>query len=135
MISISLCEKFCCQNLITSIKVINMMKADWNLVSHITRKVSFYPVTILQDCTHQCRTGKPTLLRPMEGVGLELVYGRPTLTLGSALVHQTKQLQTTKTKRIKHKQKAKRAAVVEGQVATMLKSHTRQIDTIDITGM
>ena len=58
--------------------------------------------------------------------GLELVCGRPTLALGSALVHQTKQQRTTKIKQIKHKQKAKRAAGIEGQVATMLKSHTRQ---------
>ena len=31
------------------------------------------------------------------------------------------------------KQKAKRAAGIEGQVARMLKSHTRHIDTIDTT--
>ena len=52
--------------------------------------------------------------------GLELVCGRPTLALASALVHQTKQLRTTKTKRIKHKREAKRAAGIEGQVASML---------------
>ena len=51
------------------------------------------------------------------------------------MVHQTKQIRTTKTKRIKHKQKAKRAAGIEGQVATMLKSHTGQIDTTDTTTM
>ena len=69
------------------------------------------------------------------GGGLELVCGRPTLALGSALVHQTKQLRTTNTKRIKHNQIAKREAGIEGQVATMLKSHTRQIDTTDTTAM
>ena len=61
--------------------------------------------------------------------GLELVCGRTTLSLVYALVHQTKQLRTTKTKRTKYKQKAKRTAGVEGQVATMQKSDTRQIDT------
>ena len=65
------------------------------------------------------------------GVGFELVFGRPTLALGSAFVHQTKRLQTTKTKRIKQKQKAKWAAGIKEQVVTMLESHTRQIDTID----
>ena len=59
--------------------------------------------------------------------GLELVCGRPILALGFALVHQTKQLLTTK--RIKQKQKAKQAAGIEGQVATMLESHTRETDT------
>ena len=54
------------------------------------------------------------------GGGLELVCGRPTLALASALVHQTKQLRTTKTKRIKHKREAKRAAGIEGQVASVL---------------
>ena len=34
-------------------------------------------------------------------------------------------------KRIKHKRKAKRAAGIEGQVATMLELHTRQVDTVD----
>ena len=34
-----------------------------------------------------------------------------------------------------HKQKAKRAAGIEGQVATMLKSHTRQTDTIGTTAI
>ena len=57
------------------------------------------------------------------------------LALGSALVHQTKQLRPTKTKRIKHKQKAKRAAGIDGQVATMLESHTREIDKIDTAAM
>ena len=64
---------------------------------------------------------------------LELVCGR--LTLGSVLVHQTKKLRTAQTKRIEHKQKAKRAAGIIGQVATMLKSHTRKIDKIDRTAM
>ena len=41
----------------------------------------------------------------------------------------------TKIKRIKHKQKAKLAAGIEGQVATMLESHARQIGTIDTTTM
>ena len=36
------------------------------------------------------------------------------------MVHQTKQLRTTKTKRIKHKREAKRAAGIEGQMASML---------------
>ena len=36
-------------------------------------------------------------------------------------------------KRIKHKRKAKRAAGIEVQVASMLESHTRKIDTIDTT--
>ena len=63
-------------------------------------------------------------------MGIERVCGRPTLAFGSALVHQTKHLQITNTKRIKHKQKkTKRAVGIEGQVATMLESHTRQIDT------
>ena len=70
------------------------------------------------------------------GGRLELVCGRPTLAaLGSALVHQTKQLQPIKTKRIKHKQKAKRAADIEGQMVTMLKSHTRHINTQDTTAI
>ena len=56
--------------------------------------------------------------------GLELVCGRQTLALGSVLVHQTEQLQTSKTKRIKHKRKAKRSAGIEGHVATMLKSQS-----------
>ena len=67
--------------------------------------------------------------------GLGLVRDRPTLALGSASVHQTKQLRTTKTKRIKHKQKAKQAAGNEGQMGTMLESHTRQTDRIDITSL
>ena len=46
-----------------------------------------------------------------------------------------KQLRTSKTKRIKRKQKAKRAAGIEGQVTTMLESRTRQIDTIDTKAM
>ena len=54
--------------------------------------------------------------------GLKLVCGRPTLALCSVLVHQTKQSRTTETKRIKHKQKAKRAAGVEGQMDTVLES-------------
>ena len=61
--------------------------------------------------------------------------GRPTLALGYAIVHQTKQLRTTKIKRIKHIQKPKRAAGIEGQVATLLESHTWQIDTIETTEM
>ena len=48
--------------------------------------------------------------------GLQLVCSRPTLALASALVHQTKQIRTTKTKRIKNKQRAKQAAGIEGQV-------------------
>ena len=66
------------------------------------------------------------------GGGLEIVFGRPNLALDSAFVHQRKQLQTIKTNRIKHKQKAKRAAGFEGQMATMLES---QIVTIDTTAI
>ena len=51
------------------------------------------------------------------------------------MVHPTKRPRTTKTKQIKHKQKAKRAAGIKGQVATMLELHTRQTDTIDIIAM
>ena len=51
------------------------------------------------------------------------------------MVHLIQQLRTRKTKRIKHKRKAKRAAGIEGQVATMLELHTRQIDTVDITAI
>ena len=42
-----------------------------------------------------------------------------------------------KHKTIKHrqKQKAKRVAGIEGQVATMLESYTRQTDTLDTTAM
>ena len=54
------------------------------------------------------------------GGGLELVCGRPNLALASALVHQTKQLRTTKTKRIKQKREAKRAAGIEGHVCFIL---------------
>ena len=64
--------------------------------------------------------------------GLELVCGRPTLALASVLVHQIQQLRTRKTKRI-HERKAKRAAGIEGQVATMLELLTRQVDTVDTT--
>ena len=52
--------------------------------------------------------------------GLELVCGRPTLALASALVHQAKQLRSIQTKRVKHKREAKRATEIEGQVASML---------------
>ena len=78
------------------------------------------------------------------GRGLELVCGRPALALDSAFGlpdktttnnnNKTNKTQTS-TKLTKHKQKAKRAAGIEGQMATMLKSHTRQIDTIDTTAM
>ena len=54
---------------------------------------------------------------PGRGLGLELVFGRPTLALDSAMDHQIKH---KKNKTKKHKQKAKRAAGIEGQVATML---------------
>ena len=64
--------------------------------------------------------------------GLELVCGRPTLALSSALVLQIKHLQTTKTKT---QTKSKAGSWIEGQVATMLKLHTRQIDTTDTTTM
>ena len=69
------------------------------------------------------------------GRGLKSNCGRPTLALASALVHQTKQLQTTKTNRITQKRKAKPAAGIDGQVASMLELHTRQIDTIDTTAI
>ena len=64
--------------------------------------------------------------------GLEPVCGRPTLALASALVHPVQQLGTRKTKQIRHKRKAKWAAGIGGQVATMLELHTRQIDTTTI---
>ena len=64
--------------------------------------------------------------------GLELVCGRPTLALSSALVLQIKHLQTTKTKT---QTKSKAGSWIEGQVATMLKLHTRQIDTTDTKTM
>ena len=63
---------------------------------------------------------------------LELVCGRPTLALASVLVHQIQKLRTKKTKRIKHIRKAKWAAGIGGQVATMLELHTRQVDTTTI---
>ena len=50
--------------------------------------------------------GRPAI-KITGGGGLELVCGRPTLALNSALVLQIKHLQTTKTK---HERKAKRAA-------------------------
>ena len=67
--------------------------------------------------------------------GLELVCGRPTLARASVLVYQIQHIRTRKLKRIKHKRKAKRAAGIEGQVATMLELHTRQADTVDITAL
>ena len=42
-------------------------------------------------------------------------------------------LKQVRQKRIKHKRFATRAAGIEGQVATMLQSYTRQIDTIETT--
>ena len=50
---------------------------------------------------------------------------RPCFCFGSP----DKTTTNSKTKQIKHKRKAKRAAGIEGQVATMLETHTRQIDT------
>ena len=99
-------------------------------LQHATSKITTEPTR--KSCL---RTASNAITRGR--LGLELVCGRPTLALGSALVYQTKQLWTTKKKpkRIKHKQKAKRAAGIEGQVATMLISHTVQIDTTDITAM
>ena len=61
--------------------------------------------------------------RPAIILRLELVCGRPALALGSALDYHTKQLGTTKTKRIKQKRKVNQAAGIEGQVVTMLKLH------------
>ena len=69
------------------------------------------------------------------GEGLELFCTRPTFPRGFALIHQTKRLRTTKTKQIKHNQKAKREAGIEGAVVIMLKPHTRQLNTIDTTTM
>ena len=54
---------------------------------------------------------------------------RPCFCLGSPDTRTT----NSKTKRIKHKRKAKRAAGIEGQVATMLELHTIQVDTVDTT--
>ena len=54
---------------------------------------------------------------------------RPCFCLGSPDTTTT----NSKTKRIKHKRKAKRAAGIEGQVATMLELHSIQVDTVDTT--
>ena len=62
--------------------------------------------------------------------GLELVCGRPTLALSSALVLRIKHLQKNKNKT---QTKSKAGSWIEGQVATMLKLHTRQIDKADTT--
>ena len=60
--------------------------------------------------------------------------GRPTLAL--LLLWFTRQTtMNNKSKLIKHKRKAKRAAGIEGQMASMLESHTRQIATIDTTAI
>ena len=62
---------------------------------------------------------------------LKLVCGRPTLPL--VLLWFTRQNNYEQQKQNElNEQKAKRAAGIEGQVATMLKSHTRQIDTTAI---
>ena len=52
---------------------------------------------------------------------LKLDCGRPSLALGSALIHQKKTTNSKNKTNKKNKQKAKRAAGIEGQVATMLK--------------
>ena len=75
---------------------------------------------------------KAALGRPAINIteGLELVCGRPTLALKSALVLQIKHLQTTKNKT---QTKSKAGSWIEGQVTTMLKVHTRQIEKTDTT--
>ena len=69
-------------------------------------------------------------MKLLVGGGAGTYCGPPTLTLGSVLVLQIKQQFTTK-----QKGKAKRAAGIEGEVTTMLESHTIQIDTIDTTAL
>ena len=69
----------------------------------------FYIITINNNAPHlkspKNQTRRAALGRPAIKItaGLELVCGRPTLAFASALVHQTKPLRTTKTKRMKHK--------------------------------
>ena len=61
--------------------------------------------------------------------GLELVCGRPTLALSSALVLQkktTKKLTNKQKQNEQNKTKSKAGSWIEGQVATMLESHARQ---------
>ena len=73
--------------------------------------------------------GRPAIKLPE---GLELVCGRPTLALVSALVHQ-KTTTNNKNKTNKTQIKSKVGSWIEGQVATVVKSHTRQIDKLDKT--
>ena len=123
----------------------------WSLDS-LTFNIYLYPfpylyitrITINNDTSHlkspknqnrRAALGRPAIkLQGGGGGGLEPVCGRPTIALCSALVHQKKTATSSKTLGMKRKQKAKRAAGIEGQVATMmLESHTRQIDTLDTT--
>ena len=59
------------------------------------------------------------------GAWTSLRSANPWFSFGSP---NKKNIRTAQKKRIEHKQKAKRAAGIEGQVLTMLKSHTRQIE-------
>ena len=70
------------------------------------------------------------------GVGvLELICGRPTLALTSALVTRPNNYEQHKQYEKNKKKKAKRAAGIEGQVATLRESLTTQIDTLDTAAM
>ena len=63
----------------------------------------------------------------------EPVCGRPTLAVDSALVHRTKQLQTTKNKTNKTQtKKQSEQLVLKCRFATMPESYSRQIDTTTI---
>ena len=84
------------------------------LYLYITRRTINYNTPHLKSPKNQ--TEESIKLLEGEGAGLEPISGRPTLALDSALVHQTKQLQMTRTKRIKHKQEAKAG----GHTARML---------------
>ena len=56
---------------------------------------------------------------------------RPWFCFGSP----DKTYTNNKTKQIKHKRQAKRAAGIEGQMAKMIESHTEQINTTDTAEM
>ena len=64
--------------------------------------------------------------------GLELVCGRPTLALSAAFGSPDK---TSTNNKNKTQTKSKAGSWIEGQVATILKIHTRQIDTTNTTTM
>ena len=67
--------------------------------------------------------------------GVELVCGRPTFALDSALVHQ-KHLRRTKPNEVNtNRKKGWQLTSIKGQVATMLKSHTSETHTIAATTM